>query len=271
MLNRKWKMILGGVGLFSAGAVSAWAVTADWYAGIIREDQRLILDKNEHIFALQKGESDLAYELRDVKGELSELKDFISQSILNGMGPVKSEDETVEVSIHQDEDDEDDYVPAPGETVEDTRANLQNLINQFTQEDVPFEDDEDEQGFADIREAFSDTPPHLITEEEFGRQSDLGEDKQSLTYYPKDRVLIDEDEEMLSDVGAVIGWQNLTVLGKAGYGDHIWVRNDRLMTDYEIYLNTKDSLPVHIAYGMSKEEYRTNVSSGLLKFREEEK
>lgn len=78
--------------------------------------------------------------------------------------------------------------------------------------------------------------PYIIDVNDFNSlRSDIICDKVSLTYYQDDDVLIDEDEEIISNVYDIIGNEALTSFGKYGPDpDIVYVRNERLGIDYEI-------------------------------------
>lgn len=72
--------------------------------------------------------------------------------------------------------------------------------------------------------------PYVISPEEFGENEDytlIG-----FTYYA-DCVLTDENNEMVEDVDACVGWESLKHFGDYE-ADSVHVRNDRLRCDYEI-------------------------------------
>lgn len=74
--------------------------------------------------------------------------------------------------------------------------------------------------------------PYVIEPEEYGEFYDYG--KVSLTYYA-DGVLTDEHDEIMEDedVDSTIGRESLTHFGEYEE-DSVFVRNDSLMSDYEI-------------------------------------
>lgn len=75
-----------------------------------------------------------------------------------------------------------------------------------------------------------DSKPYVILPEEFGEKDDY--DRISLSYY-SDHILADEDDQLLEDVEDVVGFESLTHFGEYE-DDSVYVRNDRLKTDYEI-------------------------------------
>lgn len=75
--------------------------------------------------------------------------------------------------------------------------------------------------------------PYVISPEEFGEFD--GYEKISLTYYADD-VLVDENDEIVDNVDAVVGEESLTHFGEYE-DDSVFVRNDSLKSDYEILLD----------------------------------
>jgi hypothetical protein len=78
------------------------------------------------------------------------------------------------------------------------------------------------------------TKPYLITHDEyFAAEKEY--DTQSLTYYDADDTLADEKDQPIREIDQVIGEENLVRFGVASQDPNIvYVRNDRLETDYEI-------------------------------------
>ena len=83
-------------------------------------------------------------------------------------------------------------------------------------------------------ESMTDKPftPYIISPEEFGENDNY--ETSSLTFY-SDGILADEDDEMVDDVDSLVGFESLNHFDE---DDSVFVRNDRLETDFEILLNT---------------------------------
>lgn len=77
--------------------------------------------------------------------------------------------------------------------------------------------------------------PYVIAPENFGELDNY--EKVSLTYYD-DKVLVDEDDELVEDVDDVVGLDSLRHFGEYE-DDSVFVRNDRLKCDYEILLDQR--------------------------------
>ena len=100
------------------------------------------------------------------------------------------------------------------------------------------EENEDEQ--PPVPQTYSDHSikhgPYVITPDEFGEFDDY--DKISLTYYA-DHILTDDNDEIMEDVEGAIGFESLNHFGEYD-DDSVFVRNDRLKTDYEILRDERD-------------------------------
>ena len=82
--------------------------------------------------------------------------------------------------------------------------------------------------------------PYVIPPEEFGEAD--GYNTISLTYYI-DGYLADDDYDVVEDVDDIIGLESLNHFGDYE-DDSVFVRNDRLMTDYEILLDQRNYLDI---------------------------
>jgi len=77
--------------------------------------------------------------------------------------------------------------------------------------------------------------PYTISPDEFGENEDY--DTISLMYYA-DKILADEDDEIVQDIADKIGYESLTTFGEYE-DDAVFVRNDTLKCDYEILLDQR--------------------------------
>lgn len=76
--------------------------------------------------------------------------------------------------------------------------------------------------------------PYVIPPDEFGDYPDY--ETISLTYY-NDKVLTDENNEIVDNIDELIGEDSLTHFGEYE-DDSVFVRNDSLKSDYEILLDS---------------------------------
>lgn len=94
------------------------------------------------------------------------------------------------------------------------------------------EDDIYEKGETMVRK----DEPYVITPDDFG--SIYTYDALSLTYYEKDDILTDPDDNIISDSDDVVGTECLRRFGEFE-PDVVFVRNDELMHDFEISIDRR--------------------------------
>lgn len=77
--------------------------------------------------------------------------------------------------------------------------------------------------------------PYVISPDEYGDIFDYT--TAHLTYYSADDILADESDELIDDIDGIIGLDSLNHFGE--YEDDVlFVRNDELKTDYEIFYDS---------------------------------
>jgi hypothetical protein len=253
------KIIAFGVACFSAGAALGWAITAD------RADRKIrFAEGNAEIYSnlLKRRTTELAEAQTEVQSVSQQLHlRSIRDVVVEGL-PNVALDEPIP------EDEPDDVIPLD-ETEEETRAKLQAQIAQYTSnpDDRDFYVDRipvHRVGEVDY------TPPFVISRELYSWDDLEGDDysKITLMYYPGPRVLLDDGQDPIDDVEGTIGWKSLNQFGgESGDPNTVFVRNRRLLTDYEVVRAEDDEeLPVHVVYGMSHDEFEANKIAG--RFRE---
>ena len=97
----------------------------------------------------------------------------------------------------------------------------------------PIDDDEDEEEIEEAPGPVEPNPnPYIITEKEFGQEDDY--ETVTLSYYKKDSVMTDDDNEILDN------WKShvceFDTSKTSGDIDAIYIRNESEMTDYEILI-----------------------------------
>lgn len=107
-------------------------------------------------------------------------------------------------------------------------------------------------GYSDITEEEVNKmgKPYVITPEEYGELDDY--ETLSLTLYA-DRVLTDEQDIVIEDVDGVVGIESLTHFGEYE-DDSVFVRNDSIMTDYEILLDERNYADIYNKPHLAEEE-----------------
>lgn len=255
--------VIGGVGY---GALLGWAITSDYY------EQRL-KDKDENIEILRRRENrvvTVGHKPEPVESEphlIGELNDISL--------PAPSEDDDEEPEPEKPRGDETGEVDEAsgdeeviGESEEATRNNLQRLINQYT----AHPEDHDEFINKAAKQISHNEQPFVIDKATYSWDEE-GEnhEKTTVTYYPSSRVVLDEDDEVIDDPGAVIGWRNLGRFGdESDDADIVYVRNRRLMTDFEVVRDEDSPLPTHVKYGLGREEFNVAKAAGTLRLRDED-
>lgn len=270
------KFLAAGAGLIGYGALWGWAITADRY------DRKVQEEKNELAYLCQY----LRHEVVTLRDKLSDLESEatvvnISEGRLHSVSldeepnvfgetvtivdpEISPEGETAETEVTNDDD------VASDEPIETTRSNLQSLIDTYTA------NPDDVDTFVNVAErSIQDehTPPFIISKGKYAWDEEEGDDysKITLTYFPRERLLIDDDEEPVEDVANTVGWRNLTRFGEESDDpDVVFIRNRRLETDFEVVREEENPIPLHIKYGMSRTEFETNKAAGVIKFRAED-
>lgn len=86
-----------------------------------------------------------------------------------------------------------------------------------------------------LKEALERMKPYVISYEEYGG---IGYDTVVLYYY-NDGVLVTEYDDVIGNIEDVVGLDALNDFGEYGE-DRVFVRNDRLKTDYEILMSLQN-------------------------------
>lgn len=250
------KKIAAGVGLVGYGALWGWAITADKY--------------DRAVDALSGRVDVLGDRLKWTRDQLQieglerlKLEERFADQ-LKGDGDIL---ETGTIEAVADDEEEEEYSE---EKTEEIRSNLQGIIDHYTG------NPEQRDQFVNVAtEATTDrTPPFVITMEKFAWDEEEGHeyDKITLTYYPKHRTLLDDEEDPVEDVANLVGWKNLNQFGGvSGDPEVVYIRNRRLRTDFEVVRDTENDLPLHVKYGMPREEFRVSRAAGVLKLRPEDR
>jgi hypothetical protein len=271
------KLIVAAVGIFGYGVYVGWAFTADRY-------ERKLKAKNVYLQALREARLDYTrLPVVDDDENLPTMAEAIAEiypdvDVNQPELPFNELDQDIRVEFQSENAPEgktdDDGVTGEDQEVdevklEETRRGLQSLIDNYTanQEEV---DSFSHMGQTLIQD---NTPPFVIPRDKYAYDEDEGEyyDKITVTYYVNHRIVLDEDDEVLEDVGNVLGWRNLAQFGgESGDADVVFVRNRRLLTDYEVVRDDESPLPLHVKYGMGKEEFEVNKAAGFLRLRKED-
>lgn len=163
--------------------------------------------------------------------EINSVKDVFSKNA------IKNESSSADIS-------KEDLDNKKAGTMENEKMNVAEYAKRLSKEGytdysksgIMVDDEEEEEDSGDPGpepESYfgdPDAEPYVIPPEEFGEKDDY--DRVSLSYY-SDQILADDDDQLLEDVEDTIGFESLTRFGEYE-DDSVYVRNDRLKTDYEI-------------------------------------
>lgn len=225
---------------FGSGAAIAWAVTADIYEKRLKEQLTYVVNVNN----IDDDPIESSVEIETADPNQTEL--ILDQRHLDD-----PYDEPVQPDVPE------------GETEEQTRSNLETLIDTYTADPQARED------FAASTRVIpgsENTPPFVISREDYAFD-DEGQSyaKITVTYYPHDRVLLDDDDEPM-DIARIIGYKNLNRFGDESEDPNVvFIRNHRMETDFEVVKEEEARLPLHVSYGMEKEEFHAHKAAGLIK------
>ncbi len=159
--------------------------------------------------------------------------DHMNNYYENELKNVKEVIEEIKESEEQEKKTYVDYVKkySPEEIIKDKYYDMPypDVIDEdYHEDDGPPEDPPEndlqyEEPFVISREEFDEGYPHF--------------DKITITYYEDDDVLADEQDEVIPDIDAVVGYDSLGRFGDMSEDDCVvYVRNGRLGADYEIVL-----------------------------------
>jgi hypothetical protein len=156
-----------------------------------------------------------------------------------------------------------------GSTPEETRSNLQAVIDQYTN------NPDDRDTFVERGARLPDAEyaaPEIISQNEYAYGEFADEySKITINYYPLSRTLLDDDQDVIEDVDGYVGWKNLNRFGDMSEDPLVvYIRNERLETDFEVINHEDESLPLHVQYAMPKAEFDIARRTGRLKIEEDE-
>ena len=191
------KIILSFAGGAATGALICFALLKEKY----EED---VKNLEEHYDAVVKAKDD-DFEENYIRGVIKEQEKRTYVDYVKKYSP----DEIVKDKYHD--------MPYPDVIDEDYHE------DDGPPEDPPENDLQYEEPFVISREEFDEGYPHF--------------DKITITYYENDDVLADEQDEVIPDIDAVVGYDSLGRFGDMSEDDCVvYVRNGRLGADYEIVL-----------------------------------
>ena len=158
--------------------------------------------------------------------EIASVKElFYSKPVENNEEPDESEEKKFEQSPEEDftEEEKKEYT--------NIASNYTNYTTKSVVEEKPNVTITDSEPNVTI----TDSEPYVISPVELG---DCDYDVIDLIYYEGDNTLTDEEDEIINDVGELIGWESLEHFGEYE-DDSVCVRNDIRKVDYEVLLDVR--------------------------------
>ena len=145
----------------------------------------------------------------------------------------------VENNEESDESEEKKFEQSPEEdfTEEEKKeyTNIASNYTNYTTKSVVEEEPDVTITDSEPNVTISDSEPYVISPVELG---DCDYDVIDLIYYEGDNTLTDEEDEIINDVGELIGWESLEHFGEYE-DDSVCVRNDIRKVDYEVLLDVR--------------------------------
>jgi len=136
-------------------------------------------------------------------------------------------------------DDVDDY---PGER------------DIFNEEEDDAEIDQEYKPDIAILPGYNYDDPYVISIEQFEEEC-LDHDKLTITWYAEDNTLVDEQDEIIDDVGYTVGEANIDIRNaRADHPHTVYVRNERISTDFEIDFNLNSYAEMVLGVAMTPRE-----------------
>ena len=158
--------------------------------------------------------------------EIASVKElFYSKPVENNEEPDESEEKKFEQSPEEDftEEEKKEY------------TNIVSNYTNYTTKSVVEEEPNVEITDSEPNVTITDSEPYVISPVELG---DCDYDVIDLIYYEGDNTLTDEEDEIINDVGELIGWESLEHFGEYE-DDSVCVRNDIRKVDYEVLLDVR--------------------------------
>lgn len=283
------KLIAAAVGGAAYGAAMAWAITSDFYERRLRD---LAEDAYLRNSGLRQQVRALGEELMETRGNEMQLEERLHayESVeppknatkdlpdqpepLEGVIVVSDSEispggESDETKVTDDADGTDDLEEFGPIEVDDQQENrLRDIINRYTDLEA-LESSAPDPLAAQNQYINEKEPPEVISRTEFSHPQQVGTPYDPITvkYFRDHRVVLDDNDEVMEDVGNTLDWRLLTQFGgESGDPDVVFIRNHRLQADFEVVRAEPDEeLPEHVAFGMGKEEYRISKAAGLIK------
>lgn len=161
--------------------------------------------------------------------EINSMKEVYSKRSEEAENESDSDETPVDPEVARAKAEEAKDKPSVSEYA--ARIQKHGYVNYSDPASINEEDAEEEEQKGEDTEVLA---PYVISPEESGNE---GYDIVSLTYYA-DKVLADENDELIENVDELVGFESLSHFGEYE-DDSVYVRNDRLGIDYEILLDQR--------------------------------
>lgn len=211
-------------GLITGGVTGFMVAQRTMKTALDKELEEQIKDVKEHYKLLRKdGEYSSPIAIAENYDEVLEGLEYLSHK--STTDEASSDDE----SEYEEEDTETEEVEVESETEEVEDIQVGNVFERNQNE------------------------PYVISTLDFMNGEDSF-DKITITYFEEDDTLCDEREEVIPNVEATVGTEALTKFGHLSDDSKIvYVRNERIKTDFEIALDTRSYTEVVLGFKEEKE------------------
>lgn len=195
---------------------------------------------------------------REAHEQIQEVKDYYSKIENCDQWHVIREEDTDDKEVEGEENSEKaEENQSSGE--EDYREQLRDYGSPHISADRP-----DEMPSTPYNHKFTrpDRDPIFIIPKEVFYSDEDDFEKESLTWYAGDDVMVDFHDNVITDYVDVVGDDFSDAFVKDGQTRNCWVRNERHQVDYEIELNENDYTEIVLGFTPEKDD--------ILKFRDED-
>jgi len=153
------------------------------------------------------------------------------------------------------------YKESPSKVMQQVGENIGNGVDDYLRENDDLNGDEDD---AEIDQEYNPDimvlpgydydDPYVISIEQFEEEC-LDHDKLTITWYAEDNTLVDEQDEIIDDVGYTVGEANIDIRNaRADHPHTVYVRNERISTDFEIDFNLNSYAEMVLGVAMTPRE-----------------
>lgn len=277
------KIVGTGIIAFGLGALVGWAITADRFEHRMKANQKLLGDR---LARKEAQVADLERKLMEPPPWEKASRERVSEAAKATAERLASEpdgfmavedvaDGAVIVSEIDSEfspggEDGENSDEGDKEALASQRRSMRRNIDTILADYAANPDDRDVliERIGRVTEADKNEAPIIISQALYASDPDEGDlfSKITLQWYDRERILVDDEEEVIDTPYEYIGNQALNNFGnESGNADVVFVRNRRMLTDFEVE-RVYDDPPAHVRYGLGKEEFRVKKAAGYIQF-----